>query len=75
MTFKQFVAWCNDRSADGRWGLREAILCLEVIGHVRSYPFWKRKKVWNDFRDPVVNGIVEPTNRKIQEVLHEQNHL
>ena len=68
MTFKEFERWCNERTCDGCWGYREAILCIDALDTVRGYPFWKRKKVWNNLHDIIVRGIVEPTNRKIQEV-------
>ena len=69
MTFKQFGSWCNDRACDGCWGYKEALLCIEVIDNVRKYPFWKREKVWNRyFKERIMTAIVEPTNRKIQEV-------
>jgi hypothetical protein len=68
MTFKQFEKWCEERACDGCWGYTEATLCIEVMNLINDYPFWKRKKVWNDFHDRVVNQIVEPTNRKIQEL-------
>ena len=68
MTFKEFEKWCEERICDGCWGLKEAILCMEVLDYVKAHPFWARKKAWNDFRDRVVTQIVEPTNRKIQEL-------
>lgn len=72
MTFKQFRQWCNERTCDGCWGYSEALLCIEVIRHIDELPFWMRKNAWNQMHDSVVHGIVEPTNRKIQEVMGEK---
>lgn len=31
MTFKEFESWCNDRAADGCWGIVTAIICIDNI--------------------------------------------
>lgn len=68
MTYKQFKQWCNERASDGCWGFREAISCIEILRNLKKLPFWKRKKMWDVIGDEVVRVLVEPTNRKIQEI-------
>lgn len=46
MKFKTFVAWCNQRVCDGRWGALEAIHCIAIISDIRSLPPWRRSKIW-----------------------------
>lgn len=73
MTFKEFVEWCNDRACDGCWGLKTAMLCIEVIHDVREHPFWKREKAWkNHHMRATVIEIVSQTNQKITEVYGER---
>lgn len=73
MKYKEFVAWCNQRACDGFWGPEAAMYCIAVMDAVNSVPFWKRKKVWNDFRDLVTNEIVNVINKKIEEYLKEES--
>lgn len=47
--------------------------CIAVMDAVNSAPFWKRKKVWNDFRDLVTNEIVDVINKKIEEYFKGEN--
>lgn len=69
MKFKEFVSWCNDRSCDGCWSMLTAITCIELIKIVRKVPFWKREKYWKlVYESKVLEQIVNPINRKIQEV-------
>ena len=68
MTFKEFVEWCNDRACDGCWGMIEAMTCIDIISNIRKLPFWKRKKAWMEKQQQVLDEIVNPTNRKIQEM-------
>lgn len=72
MTFKEFVIWCNDRACDGCWGMNEAMICIAIVEGVKNKPFWKRKKEWKKLEDEVVTKIVNPINKKIEElgVLH-----
>lgn len=72
MTFKEFVIWCNERACDGCWGMNEATICIAIISEIKNKPFWKRKKEWKKFEDEVVTKIVNPINKKIEElgVLH-----
>ncbi len=64
MNFKEFVAWCNDRAADGRWDMVEAICCCDAASKIYKQPFWKREKVWQkQYKDDVM-PIVEATNKK-----------
>jgi len=68
MTFKQFVAWCNDRACDGCWGPITAMTCVGIIERVRKSPFWKREKVWQSLNTEceIIKEIVEPVNEKIR---------
>lgn len=75
MTFKEFVKWCNDRACDGCWGYLTAVQCIEVMRDVRSYPFWKREKIWrHHYMNATVNEMVLQTNRKIAEVYGERKN-
>lgn len=67
MTYKEFNAWCNDRACDGCWGILTAITCAELIRHLNRLPFWKREKAWQEMREQVLDGIVNPINEKIRE--------
>ena len=69
MTYKEFKEWCNDRAADGCWGMTTAMVCIDIIGKINRLPFWKRNRIWKeDYESDVVEGIVEPINKKIREV-------
>ena len=76
MTFKEFVEWCNDRAGDGCWGMIEAMTCIDIISNIRKLPFWKRKKEWMEKEQQILDEIVNPINRKIQEmnVIGVENH-
>lgn len=45
MTFKEFTAWCNERACDGRWGMVEAMVCIDLMAEIRKLSFWKREKI------------------------------
>lgn len=69
MTFKDFEKWCEERACDGLWGFQEAVLCTDIICILRKKPFWRREKAWrNGFRTFVVNKIVHPVNKRIEEL-------
>jgi hypothetical protein len=69
MSFKQFEEWCNDRACDGRWGMLEAIVCIDIIDKIISAPFWKRKKLWEkEYKEKVLDEIVNPINDKISKL-------
>ena len=68
MTFKEFAEWCNDRACDGRFGMIEAMTCIDIISNIRKLPFWKRKKAWIEKEQQVLDEIVNPINRKIKEM-------
>lgn len=68
MTFKEFVEWCNNRACDGCWGIIEAMACIDIISKIRKLPFWKRKKAWKEKEQQVLDEIVNPINRKIEEM-------
>lgn len=73
MSFKEFLAWCNERACDGCWGLIEAMICIDVITEVGKKPFWKREKFWREtYMTEVIREIVNPTNQKIGELLGEE---
>ena len=76
MTFKEFVEWCNNRACDGLWGIIESMVCIDIISSIRKLPFWKRKKAWIEKEKQVLDEIVNPINRKIQEmdVIGVENH-
>ena len=70
MKFKEFVKWCNERAADGCWGMIESMTCIWVLGEVRKEPFWRREKVWKDkYEKDVLEQIVDPTEEKIAEFM------
>ena len=65
MTFKNFIAWCNERASDG-WDLLTAMVCIDLIAEIRKVPFWKRERVWkNQHERQVLDEIIEPLNQKI----------
>ena len=68
MTFKQFKLWCNERACDGCWGMREAIICLDVCKVVCKIRPWKRERVWREINEAygIEKNIVCPINEKIQ---------
>lgn len=70
MKYKDFVRWCNERACDGCWGLPVAMSCIAIIDEVKSAPFWKRKKVWNEFNadNRIEEYIVKPVNKRIEEI-------
>lgn len=74
MNFKEFVNWCNERACDGCWSVNTVVVCIGAINRVRSKPFWKREKVWQEINESegIVNFFVEPTNKKIKELLAER---
>lgn len=73
MTFKEFVAWCNERACDGCWGSNVVMLALDVIPLVNEVPFWKREKVWQKLNAwiGIEEQIVKPLEAKIKEDLNE----
>lgn len=68
MKYREFKSWCNDRAFDGRWGMKEAIICIEIIQEIEIMPFWKRNKRWKELEKDVVTLLIEPINKKIKEV-------
>lgn len=69
MTFKEFVSWCNDRAADGCWGINAATVCISIVDEVRELPFWKREKYWKEkYEEEVIRAIVDPIEKKISEL-------
>lgn len=68
MTFKEFEAWCNARACDGCWSMDTAIYCIEVGRHIKSLPFWKRKKAWQEVSDFIYKEIVCVIDKKRAEL-------
>lgn len=76
MTYKEFKEWCNERACDGLWGFNTVITVINVLEEVKLSPFWKREKVWQKINKEhkIVEKIVEPTNRKIEEYLRSEKN-
>lgn len=70
MTFKEFCTWCHERACDGYWSSGTAIVCCQLIVHIRKKPFWKREKVWRKVNADlkVEEKYVKPTDAKIKEL-------
>ena len=69
MKFREFVSWCNQRAADGCWGMLTAMACIDLVGEVRKVPFWKREKVWKEkYEKQVMDEIINPTEEKMKEL-------
>jgi hypothetical protein len=76
MSFKQFVAWCNDRASDGCWGMTTAVICIDIISQMRNTPFWKRKKRWEtefNFNNALYKDVVKPTEERIEEFFSQED--
>ena len=70
MKFREFVSWCNQRSADGCWGMLEAMVCIDIMEKVKQERFWKREKFWKEkCADDVLEQIVTPIEKKIEEMV------
>lgn len=70
MKFREFVSWCNQRAADGCWGMLEAMVCIDIMETVRKEWFWKREKFWQDkYANDVLEQIVTPIEKKIEEMV------
>ena len=66
MTFKEFMTWCNERACDGRWGMVEAMVSIDLMVEIRKLLPWKREKVWREqYEKQVLDEIVDPINQKI----------
>ena len=75
MTFKEFVAWCNERACDGCWGFNTVIACINAMNEVKLSPPWAREAAWQrvNREHRIVRDYVIPTNKKIEEYLKEVN--
>lgn len=72
MKYKEFRAWCNQRAADGCWGMMTAMFCTHILKEVNEIPFWKREKVWKEkYEEEIMRDVVEPIEKKIKEVYGE----
>lgn len=63
MTYKEFYKWCQERTCDGHWGFVESALCISVISDVEKAPFWKKKRIWEQYRDRA-EKVVEIVSHK-----------
>ncbi|MDE6946272.1 MAG: hypothetical protein K2P14_03710 [Anaeroplasmataceae bacterium] len=69
MKFKEFSAWCNDRTFDGCWSANTAGYCISILNEIYRAPFWQREKIWkNQYESIVVEGIIKPINKKMKEM-------
>ena len=69
MKFKEFVNWCTERACDGRWGMLEAITCINVINEIMKIQFWKREKIWKEnYEQQVLEEIINPIEKKLEEM-------
>lgn len=65
MKFKEFVKWCNERAADGCWGMQTAMICANIMSEIRAIRWWKRNKFWKqNYEQDVVNDIIIPIDEK-----------
>lgn len=72
MKFKEFRSWCDQRACEGYLGMPEDMVCLAIIERILRDPFWNRERLWRkEYEEKVVRNIVNPTERKIKEVLGE----
>ena len=70
MKFREFVSWCNQRAADGCWGMLEAMVCIDIMEKVKQERFWRREKFWKEnYADDVLEQIVNPIEKKIEEMV------
>lgn len=66
MKYKEFNDWCNERACDGRWGLKEAILCVGICETISNKPRWRREKAWQKHElRMTAEEIVTETNKLI----------
>ena len=67
MTYKEYLAWCNERACDGCWSLQVAIVCSDIANRLYKVPFWKRKKEWLKIKDEIdIEKVVAAINEKIK---------
>ena len=67
MKYKEFNDWCNQRVCDGRWGMKEAMTCVDVCHLFSHIPRRKREQAWKEFHSrDVLELIVTETNKLIE---------
>ena len=66
ISFKQFSAWCNERAADGKWGMANAIECSQLCSDMYNVFFLKREKIWKEQYEPHMRELVNEIERKIE---------
>ena len=74
MTYKEFDKWCNERCFDGCWGMKEAIICIDIIEKMKETSFFQRRGKWREL-EPAANEIVTLTNKKIKEVMENSKNV
>lgn len=76
MTYKEFRDWAAARAADGRWGIREVLICTKAmheVEDVHSWLPWKEKKLkekkWQEVeaKYEIMEIIVKPINKYLAE--------
>ena len=67
MKYKEFVAWCNDRAADGCWDYITAVVCIRIMDCINNLPFWKREKERQKINDVVERDVVAVIEEKMKE--------
>lgn len=67
MKYKEFNDWCNQRAADGCWGLKEAVTCIEACSIFSNMSRWKREKAWKEYEHRgLLEQIVTETDKIIK---------
>lgn len=67
MTYKEYLAWCNDRACDGCWSLQVAVVCCDIAKRILRVPWWRRKKEWLKIKDEIdIEKVVDCINEKIE---------
>ena len=69
MKYKEFVKWCNERACDGCWSFITATTCIQIMGHIKQFPFWRREKEWQKIKDEVERDIVTAIEEKRKELI------
>ena len=75
MTFKEFIAWGNDRACDGAWNLIEVMVVVDIVEDVRKRLPWRQEKYWKKrYESRVMQQIVIPINKRIKESLRKEQN-
>lgn len=63
MTYRQFVKWMNDRSADGQWGMTHAMAAVGLLMAMKEQRFWNRRRFWKYMGEAEAKAIVADVER------------